>query len=97
MMAEPRLDDVIHGLVRLRVCAFLSRLEEAEFRILREDLEVSESVLSKHLKQLERAGYVALDKEHRGGRRTTLLSLTRAGQSAFASHVAALRSLAGDD
>jgi DNA-binding HxlR family transcriptional regulator len=34
-------------------------LQEAEFQVLRDELGVSDSVLSKHLKQLEDAGHVA--------------------------------------
>jgi len=49
---------IIHAPNRLRICAFLSPLEEAEFQIVRDELGVSDSVLSKHMKHLEGAGYV---------------------------------------
>jgi len=41
---------------------FLTPLQEVKFQVLRDELGVSDSVLSKHLKQLEEAGYVAFRK-----------------------------------
>jgi DNA-binding MarR family transcriptional regulator len=52
---------------------------------------VSDSVLSKHVKQLEEAGYVRIGKATIASRQRTSLSLTRAGRAAFAAHVAELR------
>jgi DNA-binding MarR family transcriptional regulator len=48
-------------------------------------------VLSKHVKQLEEAGYVAVGKATIASRQRTSLSLTEAGREAFAAHVAELR------
>jgi DNA-binding MarR family transcriptional regulator len=93
MMSAVDLDPVIHSPNRLQICALLSPLERAEFRVLREELGVSDSVLSKHLSELESAGYVRLRKDVVGGRRRTWASLTAAGRQAFASHVRALQHL----
>jgi len=95
MSAGPRFDAVIHAPVRLQVCAILSSADEAEFSLVRSQTEVSESVLSKHVKQLEEAGYVRVRKGIRESRQRTWLSLTRAGKDAFAGHVAELTRLAG--
>lgn len=90
----PVFDPVIHAPGRLQVCAILSRVDEAEFAMIREAIKVSDSVLSKHLKQLEEAGYVAVRKAALDGRQRTWLSLTPAGRKAFAAHVAELTRLA---
>ena len=87
------LDPVIHAPRRLEICAFLSPLEDAEFQTVRAALDVSDSVLSKHVSRLEDAGYVAVTKKPLAGRQRTWLSLTRAGRNAFAEHHAALRAL----
>lgn len=84
------LDPVIHAPNRLQICAFLSPLEEAEFQVLRDDLGVSDSVLSKHVKQLEDAGYIEQLKRKAGGRQRTWLALTPEGRKALRAHVAAL-------
>jgi len=91
------LDTIIHAPNRLRICALLTPLQEAEFQVLRDELGVSDSVLSKHLKQLEEAGYVAFRKGAVGGRQRMWAGLTKSGRAAFSGHVKALTQLAGVD
>ncbi|MFW2342550.1 winged helix-turn-helix domain-containing protein [Brevundimonas sp.] len=93
MTPPPLFDPVIHAPGRLQICAILSSVE-AEFALLRDSLKVSDSVLSKHLKQLEDAGYIKLTKTPVDGRSRTWASLTPAGKKAFAAHVAELNRLA---
>ena len=94
MTAVPQFDPVIHAPGRLQICAILSAVDEAEFAMVREAIAVSDSVLSKHLKQLEEAGYIKLRKQAHAGRQRTWLALTGAGGKAFAAHVAELQRLA---
>jgi DNA-binding MarR family transcriptional regulator len=94
-MTAEAFDEIIHNPVRLRVCAMLVGLEHAAFPLLRDELGVSDSVLSKHLAALEAAGYVALTKATSEGRLRTSVSLTAAGRKAYTEHVAALRSIVG--
>jgi DNA-binding MarR family transcriptional regulator len=90
-MAE--LDPLIHAPARLQVLSTLSAVSEAEFTTLRAVLEVSDSVLSKHISVLVEAGYVRSRKGVRAGRRTTWIGLTSTGRKALREHVAALRRL----
>jgi DNA-binding MarR family transcriptional regulator len=94
MNAVPVFDPVIHAPGRLQICAILSSVDDAEFAMIRDAIKVSDSVLSKHLKQLEEAGYVASRKAPFDGRQRTWLSLTGQGRRAFAAHVAELNRLA---
>jgi DNA-binding transcriptional ArsR family regulator len=89
----PELDPLIHAPARLQAMTTLSAVSEAEFATLRSALDVSDSVLSKHLSALGDAGYVHIRKGVREGRRTTWIALTNAGQKALRDHVAALRRL----
>ena len=89
----PGLDPLIHAPARLQLVTTLTAVSEAEFAVLRDALEVSDSVLSKHVSALAAAGYVRSRKGVREGRRTTWVTLTGAGRSALAAHVAALRQL----
>lgn len=91
-MAVPVFDALIHAPGRLQICAILSAAE-AEFAVVRESIKVSDSVLSKHVKALEEAGYVAVRKAALGGRQRTWLSLTPAGKKAFVAHVTELERL----
>lgn len=93
-MTRPVFDPLIHAPGRLQICAILSSVD-AEFAMVRDAIKVSDSVLSKHLKQLEEAGYVRLTKVTENGRQRTWISLTPAGRKAFAGHVAELQRLAG--
>lgn len=61
---------------------------------LRDSLGVADSVMSKHLKVLQDAGYVTLSKPATAGRVRTWASLTAAGRRAFRGHVAELQRLA---
>ncbi|MEU4690100.1 transcriptional regulator [Actinoplanes sp. NPDC023714] len=89
---EP-FDETIHAPNRLRICAFLDAMNSAEFSVLRDMLGVADSVLSKHLKVLQDAGYASVAKPTGRGRVKTWVSLTPAGKKAYARHVAALRAL----
>lgn len=94
MSAVPNFDPVVHAPNRLQICAMLATVENAEFSAVRDTIGVSDSVLSKHVRQLEEAGYVALTKATTMSRMRTWLSLTRKGRLAFKAHVAALEKLA---
>lgn len=87
------LDASIVAPARLKLLTTLTAVSEAEFSTVRETLQVSDSVLSKHLAALESIDYVKRRKGVHRGRRTTWLSLTPRGRRALSAHVAALRSL----
>lgn len=89
----PQFDPLIHAPARLQIVSILSAVDDAEFGFVRDAVKVSDSVLSKHLAQLEDAGYVRLRKAPLGGRQRTWLSLTREGRRAFVAHVKALEQL----
>jgi DNA-binding MarR family transcriptional regulator len=91
----PRFDAVIHPSPRLQICGLLAAVDLMDFAAVRDDVGVSDSVLSKHVKQLEEAGYVRVHKATRAARQRTSLSLTPAGRAAFDAHVAELRRIAG--
>ena len=95
MSPRPLFDEVIHERTRLRLCGLLAAVVEAEFATLRESLGVSESALSKHLRALEQAGYVALRKVRDGSRTFTIVAMTETGRHAFCGHVAEIQRLAG--
>jgi DNA-binding transcriptional ArsR family regulator len=93
-MSQAGFDPVIHAPARLQIMAVLAGVQDAEFTLLRQTTEVSDSVLSKHLAQLAEAGYVRLRKAAQNGRQRTWASLTRDGRRAFIAHVRALQALA---
>jgi DNA-binding MarR family transcriptional regulator len=94
-MSAPLLNQIIHAPNRLQICAFLEPLEEAEFVVLRDYLEISDSVLSKQIKILEEAGYIQLTKRVESGRQRTWVALTKEGYKAFQSYIKELRKIVG--
>lgn len=88
-----RLDDVIHGRVRLGVMAHLVKTEVADFNEIKGVLHVTQGNLSMHLRKLEEAGYVAIQKGYLGRRPRTQVRLTGRGRKAFATYIAAIEQL----
>ncbi|MEJ8640916.1 transcriptional regulator [Streptomyces sp. MS1.HAVA.3] len=88
-------DATIHAPNRLRICALLEAAGEAEFVLVQKQLDVSASVLSKHVTVLMDAGYVEQRKAVRDTRQRVWLRLTRQGREAYQGHLAALRAIVG--
>lgn len=96
-MSEAQFNPLIHGHHRLKICAVLAAMAEIEFKVLREKLGVSDSVLSKQLKTLEDADYLLAVKRTDMGRQRTWLALSNNGRNAYLNHVKALRDIVGQE
>lgn len=73
------------------VTALLHGEEPRGFSELQELLELTAGNLSTHLRRLEDAGYVAVDKVFRDRTPSTELSLTDAGRDAHRRYAATMR------
>lgn len=95
-MSHPRheLDGLLGHPVRFSVVAMLAAAERAEFGFVRDNVEVTDSVLSKQMSSLQQAGYVKVSKGFVGKRPRTWLSLTKDGRRRFERHLNALREIA---
>ena len=91
-----KLDEVIHGRLRLGVMAYLADNEVASFNELKAVLGVTQGNLSIQLRKLEDAGYVAIDKSFLDRKPLTRIRMTPKGRKAFADYLAALGKLVGD-
>lgn len=92
----PELNETIHQPVRLRIMAALVALEagvEVDFTYLRGLLQVTDGNLGAHLRKLEEAGYIAVNKTFVERKPRTFVSITAAGREVFREHVAALESI----
>jgi DNA-binding MarR family transcriptional regulator len=92
-MTSARFDELIHPSTRLSLVALLASADWAEFAFLRDELDLSDSALSKQLSTLEEAGYVVIERPVRDRRRRVRARLTATGLTAFQGHVAALREI----
>lgn len=91
-----KLDDVIHGRVRLGIMAYLADADAADFTELKNLLEVTQGNLSVHLRKLEDAGYISVDKSFVDRKPLTRVRMTPAGRAAFAAYLEAISKLVGE-
>jgi DNA-binding MarR family transcriptional regulator len=90
------LNETIHQPVRLRIMAALVAMEvgnEVDFTYLRELLDVTDGNLGAHLRKLEEAGYIAVNKVFVERKPRTYVSATAEGRRVFQEHVAALEAI----
>ncbi len=91
-----QIDDVIHGRVRLGVMAYLAGAEAADFNELKTRLQATDGNLSVHLRKLEEAGFVAVEKSFQGRKPLTRARLTEQGRAAFVRYLDAMARLVAE-
>lgn len=92
-----RIDDVIHGRLRLGIMAYLADAEVADFTELKALLQATQGNLSIHLRKLEDAGYIAIEKSFLGRKPLTRARVTPQGRRAFAAYLEAMAKLIAKD
>jgi len=90
-----KIDDVIHGRLRLGIMAYLADAEVASFNELKAVLETTQGNLSIQLRKLEDAGYVAIDKSFLNRKPLTRARITPQGRAAFSIYLEAIGRLIG--
>ena len=88
-----RIDEIIHGRLRLGVMTYLSSGGTADFNELKARLQATDGNLSVHLRKLEDAGFVTIDKTFVGKKPLTRVTLTDKGRSAFVNYLDAMARL----
>ena len=91
------IDDVIHGRIRLGIMAFLASSEVGDFNELKAALQATQGNLSIHLRKLEDAGYIKIEKSFLARKPLTRARLTPAGRKAFAKYLEAIGKLIESD
>jgi DNA-binding MarR family transcriptional regulator len=87
------LNDIVHQRVRLGILTIAREAPRVEFSYLRTNLELSPGNLSQHLGVLENAGLITIEKGYAGKRARTWITITKAGQAAYAEEIAQLKLL----
>lgn len=72
----------------------LSPVQSLAFSEIRDSIQVSDSVLSKHLSALAEAGYVEVARVRANSRSRRQVTLTQSGRAALRGHLAALQAIA---
>jgi DNA-binding transcriptional ArsR family regulator len=95
-VSEDDLDPVIHAPARLRIVVTLAALPDGDnlsFTRLQDLIGLTPGNLITHLRKLDDAGYVRMEKSGSGVNGTTSVSLTREGRSALDRYTSVLRDL----
>ena len=88
-----QLDDVIHSRIRLAIMSVLISVDEAEFTFLRDKVKATDGNISVHLKKLEDAGYILVNKNFVDRKPVSTYRLSAKGRKAFELYVERLESL----
>ena len=76
--------------IRLGIMSILMVNEYADFKTLKELLEVTDGNLASHLKALEKVDYINIEKSFIDRKPNTKYSTTPLGKKEFKSHIKAL-------
>ena len=90
------IDQMIHAPARLMMLSYLYVVESADYVFLMRQTGLTWGNLSTHLTKLEEAGYVEIEKEFRGKKPHTTVSLTKRGRAAFRDYKKSLRKVLDD-
>jgi DNA-binding MarR family transcriptional regulator len=87
------LNKVFDNRIRLGVMSVLIVNDEVSFNDLKQMLEVTDGNLATHLVNLEDNSYIKVHKGFIGRKTNTTYAVTKAGEKAFADHIAALENM----
>jgi DNA-binding transcriptional ArsR family regulator len=87
------IDEVLQSRVRIAIVAFLASAGEVDFTDIRDAIRTTDGNASVHLRKLEDAGYVTVDRRFVQRRPQSRYALTERGRKALLDHVAHLERL----
>jgi DNA-binding MarR family transcriptional regulator len=87
------IDELLQSRVRLAIVAYLASAGQADFSLLRDAIKTTDGNASVHLRKLEDADYVAMEKRFANRKPQTTYALTERGRKALLDYVAHLESL----
>ncbi len=80
------IDRLIHEPARFNIMAYLFVVQSADFTFLQTQTGLTWGNLSSHVNKLEKADYVAVEKDFVGKKPHTMLYLTDKGRVAFSAY-----------
>jgi DNA-binding MarR family transcriptional regulator len=88
-----QIDDLIHSRIRLSVMASLIALGSASFSHIKERVGATDGNLSVHIRKLEDAGYVSVDKSFIDRKPVSIYRLTSQGKTALKTYISYLETM----
>lgn len=90
-------DKAFENVIRLRIMSILMVNEQYDFNSFKELLEVTDGNLASHLRNLENAEYIRVEKTFAGRKPLTNYSATKEGKKAFQLHLDFLENLINEN
>lgn len=87
------LSGLLEHRVRLAICVLLSKHDMMSFSRLKQVLDEKDGSIGTHLRKLEDAGYLSIEKTFRDRRPVTWYQLTEEGRRRLKLHVSKLMQL----
>jgi len=87
------IDDTIHAKARLGIMSLLMVNGECDFGFLRDELQLTEGNLGNHIRVLEDAGYIQVNKTFAGRRPKTICAPTELGLGKFQQYLDGLEKI----
>jgi len=88
-----QLNKVFDSSIRLGIMSALIMNNRSNFNDLKELIQVTDGNLASHMKTLEEAGYIQVEKGFIGRKTNTTYAITISGKKAFKSHLDALEKM----
>ena len=88
-----QIDDLIHSRIRLAVMATLATMGSASFSIIKENVGATDGNLSVHMRKLEEADYLSVEKSFIDRKPISVYSLTDKGKSALTLYIQYLENM----
>lgn len=88
-----QFNKILESKVRLGLMSVLVVNESLSFNELKELLQLTDGNLASHLRALEEAGYVEVQKQFLGRKPLTTYKSTETGQKAFSNHLQVLENM----
>ena len=90
------INQVIHAPARLRILALLYVVTSLDYVFLKNQTELSWGNLATHLKKLDGAGYISIQKGYQGKKPHSKIQLTSQGRKAFRDYKKSLQQVLDD-
>ena len=88
-----KTDKLIHEPTRMKIMSLLSANEKADFNFLKNTLNLTDGNLSTHLRKLEKANYVHIEKTFVDNKHKTYLMITSFGKKRLKDYIRFLEKL----
>ncbi len=87
------IDDIIHARIRLAIMTILLARGKTDFATLKKQTKTSDGNLSTHLRKLEDAGYIVVEKSFVDRKPITIYWVSNDGKKAYAKYIATIERL----